>query len=306
MDKHLILILLFFATFTSSAFGADKVKVSCDTTYRAPLSESPAQARFKAIEMAKTAALEKAFGTVIRSQDMIISTDNGQKAMGIGEFDINGKWLSDIHDPEFNLLEQTHSEAIYSVKVIGWATKIGPDHIDVEHHLLVNGCDKNRNGVRNNTFYSGDEMFLHFVAPVDGWLAVYLGDDDEEQTMQCLLPYDGQNTGAYPIKANTEYIFFSKEHAEPSCVDYAAGLVMESRKDMDFNILYLIYSPTKFSGTTSKESKSEEYTTLTSEGIINLMPRETDFKTFQKWLGKKRVSDPQMQVIKTLLAIKKQ
>lgn len=306
MNKHLILILLFSVTFTLSAYGADKVKVSCDTTYRAPLSESPAMAHYKAVEMAKTAALEKAFGTVISSQDMIITTDTGQKAMGIGEFDVNGKWLSNIRDPEFNLLEQTQSEVIYSVKVIGWATKIGPEHIDVEHHLLTNGCDKNRNGVRDNTYYSGDEMFLHFTSPVDGWLAVYLGDDDEEQTMQCLLPYDGQNTGAYPIKANAEYIFFSKEHAESDCVDLAAGLVMESRKDTDFNILYIIFSPNKFAGTTSKESRSQEYTTQTADGIINLMPRETDFKSFQKWLGKKRLSDPHMQVIKTLLAIKKQ
>lgn len=296
------MILIFF---TLSANGADKVKVFCDTTYRAPLSESPAESRFKAIEAAKIAALEAKFGTIVRSQDLIITTDNSQQVMGLGEFDVNGEWLSSITE-EFTLLQQLPAEVVYSVRVAGWARPINAEQISLDCRLLYNGCDKNRNGIRDYTYYSGDEMFLYFNAPVNGWLAVYLGDDDEERTMQCLLPYDGQNIGAYPIQANQEYIFFSKEHAEASSVDYAAGLVMEARKDTDFNVLYIIFSTDKFVGTASVENQSREYTTLTSDGVINLMPHETDFKSFQKWLGKKRLSDPNMQVIKTLLAIKKQ
>ncbi|MBD5326373.1 MAG: DUF4384 domain-containing protein [Bacteroides sp.] len=292
-------------TFTLSAIGADKVKVACDTIYVAPLTETPAEARYKAIEMAKTAALEAQFGTIIRAQDLIITTDRGQQAMSLGEFDVNGTWLSDIHDPEFKMVEQRATEIVYSIRVAGWARQIQSDHIDIDCRLLNNGCDKNRDKLKDNTYYSGDEMFLYFNSPVNGWIAVYLGDDDEAQTMQCLLPYDRQTIGAYPIKANKEYLFFSKEHAEPESVDYAAGLVMESRKATDFNVLYVIFSTKKFSGTASVENQTLEYTTQTSDELINLMPRETDFKSFQKWLGKKRLSDPNMQVIKTLLAIKR-
>lgn len=304
MKKHLILIFLFFVTFTLSAYAADKVKVTCDTIYRAALTEAPAESRYKAIEFAKLAALESAFGTVIRSQDLIITTDNGQHAMGLGDFVVNGVWLKDIREPEVYLIEQRPTELIYSVSVSGWARHIRSDQIEVDYRLLYNGCDKNRNVVRDNTFYSGDEMFLYFNAPVNGWLAVYLGDDDDERTMQCLLPYDGQDIGAYPILANHEYIFFSKDYAESSSVDYAAGLVMEARKNTDFNVLYVIFSTENFAGTASVENKTREYTTLTSNGIVNLMPRETYFKSFQNWLGNKYLSDPHMQVIKTLIAIK--
>lgn len=293
-----------FAAFTLSAYGADKVKVACDTIYIAPLTETPAEARYKAIEMAKTAALEAKFGTIIRTQDLMITTDRGQQAMSLGEFDVNGTWLSNIHEPEFKMVEQRATEIVYSIRVEGWARQIQSAHIDLDCRLLNNGCDKNRNQVRDNTYYSGDEMFLYFNSPVNGWLAVYLGDDDEEQTMQCLLPYDGQATGAYPIKANREYLFFSKENAEPESVEYAAGLIMESRKATDFNVLYIIFSTEKYSGSATVENQTREYTTQTSDGKINLMPRETDFKSFHKWLGKKRLSDPNMQVIKTLLAVK--
>ncbi len=305
-NRHVnrILSLLSIFAFTLSANGADKVKVACDTIYHAPLTETPAQARFKAIEFAKTAALEARFGTVIRAQDLMITTDRGQQAMSLGEFDVNGEWLSDIRPPQVTLKEQRANEMVYAVRVEGWARKIQSEQIDFDCRLLNNGCDKNRHRLREDTYYSGDEMILYFNSPVDGWLAVYLGDDDEEQTMQCLLPYDGQPFGAYPIRANREYLFFSKENAEPESADYCAGLVMESRKAMDFNVFYVIFSTEKFAGTASTQSRSGEFTTHTAEGEVSLMPRETDFKSFHKWLGKKRLSDPHMQVVKTLLAVK--
>ncbi|MDE5660948.1 MAG: hypothetical protein K2I28_08705 [Muribaculaceae bacterium] len=287
-----------------SAMGADKVKVSGEAVYYAPESESPAEAKRKVIEMARINALEKAFGTVMSSQDMIMTSERESRAMSLGISDVNGEWLADRKDPVVTD-ERAGREYIYRAKVEGWARAIDADRIEIDSRLLINGCDKNRSMVRDNTFYSGDEMFLYFNSPVDGWLAVYLGDDDEALTMQCLLPYDGQNTGSYPVKANSEYVFFAKELAEPEVAELAAGLVMESRKAVDFNVLYVIFSPNEFSGTGSVENQSREHTTLTADGEVNLMPRETEFKRFQKWLGKKRIADRKMQVIKTVISIKK-
>lgn len=286
-----------------SATAGDRVKVSGEFTYYTTASESPAGARLKAIEGARIDAMSRAFGTVVSEQTMFVYSDKNTSAMNLGMCDINGEWLGDRSEPEVSH-EVIGRDYVYTARVEGWGRELSHERIDVDGRILCNGTDKERNQLRMSTFTSGDEMAYYFTSPVSGWLAIYLGDD-VERIMQCLLPYGGQDFGAYPIEANREYVFFSKELAPASDVEYAAGLIVEARDATDFNTLYVIFSPNEFSGTARSDNKTREHTTYVGTEEVNLMPRETNYNNFQKWLVRQRTRDPRMQVAKSLFAIKR-
>lgn len=300
MKRILLYSLIAFTWFPASA--KDRVKVSGEDTYYTTASESPALARVKAIEMARVKALSEEFGTIISGQSMMVSSDHSQSSMIIGISDVNGEWLGDINEPQVTS-EVIGRDYLYTARVEGWARELSHERIDVDGRLLCNGTDKERDRLRDGLYMAGDEMFYYFVSPVDGYLALFLGDE-EEKLMQCLLPYGGQDLTVYPVKANQEYVFFSKELAPADDVDFAAGLIVDCRSATDYNTFYAIFSPNEFSGTVNVESKSREFITRVGDKEINLMPRETNYNTFQKWLAKQRTRDPRMQVSRTLIAIR--
>ena len=68
---------------------------------------------------------------------------------------------------------------------------------------LRNGSDK-RNS--DTDFRDGDDMRLYFLAPVDGYVAVYLVGVDRQ--VYSLLPYMDDDDGRMPVKHGREYVFF--------------------------------------------------------------------------------------------------
>ena len=114
------------------------------------------------------------------------------------------------------------------------------------------------------------------LSPVDGYLAVYLLD--EEGNAFCLLPYRNQSDGIYKVRANTPYIFFSEKDAplqERSLID---EYVMTCEKAQEVNQIYTIFSPNPFIKSNDKDNG-------------DALPRETDGESFQKWLAKVRRKD---------------
>lgn len=301
---NISILILSILLFRFPASAGDRIKVSGQYTHYTTAAESPAGARLKAIEGARIDALSRAFGNVVSQQTVFIDNDKGSSGMNLAISDINGEWLGDRSEPVVTE-EVIGRDYIYTARVEGWARELSHERIDIDGRILCNGTDKERNQLRLATFRSGDEMAYYFTSPVGGWLAIYLGDD-MENIMQCLLPYSGQDFGAYPIEANREYVFFSKELAPASDLGFATGLIVQAREETDFNTLYVIFSPNEFSGTAKSENKNREHTTRVGDKEVNLMPRETNYNTFRKWLTRQRTRDPRMQVEKTVIAINRQ
>lgn len=299
------IIFLHLAVFRLTA--QNTVKVEGEYTYYAPLTESMAESEEKAVQQAKLEALREHFGSNVSEQTlMTVSGVSGTEssAMSFAECDVNGEWVADIDEPQVDF-SRTASSVVWTVKVKGYARQIPHNRIDVDARLLFNGCDKEKNLLRHFTFISGDYFYLYFCAPVDGWLTVYLGDNDEEKTMQCILPYDGQSEGAYPIKGGKEYIFFSREHAEAEYAPLVTRMKMLSRTRRDFNVLYIIFSPNRFSKAADSANTDEEYMVRIGDEDVSILPRQTTASKFHKWLGKNRRRDIDMQVIKEPVMIEK-
>ena len=310
MTLRIILLFLILNFLISPAANAGDIKkIRGEAERFSPESESPEEARLKVIEEARINALEKAFVITLSERTMNLSdTYDGHTrntSHSYGESQINGEWIRDLtNPPEISIREVEHGH-IYYAKVYGEARELKHNKIDVDCRLLCNGLNPDKDRLRGDTFYDGDELYVYFTSPVDGWLSIYLIDDDEERTTQCLIPYDNQKESAYPIHANREYIFFSKQTSEPEYVEYTTRMIVESRKKMDINDLYVIFSPNEFTQAASTIYKHSRHNTSEYEVEADLMPRETTFQRFDKWLTKQRRNDSDLQSLPFTLAIRK-
>lgn len=282
------------------AQAGDIRKIRGEAQRFSPASESPEEARRKAILEAQIDALEKAFGTALTERTMYLSdTRDGHTSdisRSYGESQVNGDWIRNLSTPEVTIVPVEHGN-MYYVKVYGEGRELKYNKIDIDCRLLCNWTDPDKDRLRGGMFYEGDEMYLFFSSPVDGWLSVYLIDDDDDRTTQCLVPYDDQKEVAYPIKANKEYIFFSKRMAEPQYVDFVTRMIVEARKKIDINDLYVIFSPNEYTQVSATAYKHSRHNTCEEEILSELMPRETTYKRFDNWLSKQRRRDAYLQPI---------
>ena len=133
----------------------------------------------------------------------------------------------------------------------------------------------------SDQFHSGDDLFLSFQSPVNGYLAVYLVDADNQA--YCLLPYREQTDGIYSIKANQRYLFFNIKEAPQTERSYVDEYVMTCSHSSEQNQIYVIFSPNQFVKATDNQSDAT-------------LPRELKFEDFQKWLTKCRKHDKEMNL----------
>lgn len=264
-------------------------------TYKAPEDMPPVRARSIAIQRAQTQAIADVFGTVVSETNIISSkTNSGHTSkdyVSIGESDVRGEWIETIGDTTWhNKVEG--NEIVYQVALKGRIREINTAAIDTNVELLFNGTDPKKNKVRNFTFFDGDAAYIYFQSPVNGYLTVFIVDDNPEQTVQRLLPYPKQTEGAYVIEANKEYILFSRDDEEEHLKPFVRRCLMRSRDDHDVNQLYVIFSPNQFAHSADL-------------GAGENLPRQLSFDNFQKWLGKSRRRDQDMTVQKYIVEIVK-
>jgi hypothetical protein len=295
-DFSVIAILMLF----SINLSAQKpVKVCGEYTCRAPENISLAEAKKTVLEQAKLAALAEEFGTnVAQWNSTIVKNANGTSDisfLSLGGSEVKGEWLEDIkvdygkpyYDAELNL--------ILSVSVCGKARAITSAGIDFSANLLNNTEAKHPTDI----FHHGEDIYLSFRSPVDGYLAVYLVDDD--QTAFCLLPYRNDPTGKVRIKAGKDYIFFSEKHAAPTEKSIVTEYTLTCEKSTEQNLVYIIFSPNEFIKANDVQAASSPQERTGGE----VLPRELPFEDFQKWLAKNKQRDKDMKVEMKGVTIKK-
>lgn len=265
----------------------DVVKVSGDYTYHAPIDVSIEQAKAIALERARLQCLADAFGTIVnQSNSTVIRTKNGQTDMSqfsLGGTEVKGEWLGDLQAPVYQIRYDELSECnIVHVKVVGKARAITSAKIDIEAKILCNGHTPRH---ERETFYEGDQLFMSFLSPVDGYLCVYLVD--EEANAFCLLPYEADSNGSQRVQSNKNHLFFSKQLSDnPEVVD---EYVMSCAKDGESNVFYIIFSPNPF-------SKAVDYSSFTSL-------QQLSYEDLQAWLLDVQSKDAQLQVIRKTIGI---
>ena len=289
MRLRYIFILLMLLNFLS--ISAQKIeKVHGEYTYHVPDNVSLEEGKRTAIERAKIQALADAFGALVsQNNSTIVKNENGKSSvnfLSIGGSDVKGEWIETIGEPKLDIFYESNMLTI-KVSIDGKAREIKNAAIDFEAKLLRNGTEEK---YESDEFRNGDDLYLYFKSPINGYLAVYLLDENTQQVF-CLLPYKSSGEPAYKIVHDKPYIFFSCQKAEenPNEVD---EYTMTCEHSMEQNTIYIVFSPNMFAKA------------FAEDGSIGL-PRQLPLKEFQKWLGKCKAKDTNIQEKKKVITIEK-
>ena len=291
--KKVLAILLFLLPL---ALCAQTRKGSGIYTYYADPSMSVKQAMAAAIENAKAQALAKEFGTML-VQSTLSQTEqkNGKDNEFFSQLsteEVKGEWIEDLKEPEATITATMNDGTlVIEAKVSGKARAISNEAVDFQTLALRNGTEKR---FADTNFYDGDDFYLYFNAPTDGYVAAYLVGEDKNA--YCLLPYANDENGQQPVKHGKEYIFFSRNHTYDLPRNVVDNVYMTCDDErMEHNTLYVIFSPNPFTKAVDVDKQTDK----------RLLPRQLSFQEFTKWIGKLGARDKQMNRKIIRLIVKK-
>ncbi len=284
MQKVCVIIWLLMLPF---ALFAQKVsEVSGTYTYYGDPNQSIKEVRAAAIEHARVQAIAKEFGTLLTQntiqQESIKDGREQSDFMQLNAAEVKGEWLEDLKEPEIVREELVDGMLVIEARVKGRARAISNEAVDFEVLTLRNGTEKR---FADTNFKEGDDLFLYFKSPVDGYVAVYLVD--EQQQAFCLLPYGGDGDGQQPVEHGREYVFFSSKHlydVPQNLIDEMSMTCADER--FEHNQLYVLYSPNSFTKAVDRQGRQ-----LTADLQL---PRELAFKDFSKWMSRLCARDKKM------------
>lgn len=270
---------------------SQKIKtVDGEYTYVVPENVNLDKAKYIALERLKIQLIEEEFGaTVSQSNSTLIKNNNGKSDVDfvlIDGSEVNGEWIETIGTPRYNIYYEKDM-LIVSVKAKGRIREIISTAVDVKSLVLRNGIEDR---FESDTFKSGDDLYISFQSPTNGYLVVYLVDT--EQRAFCLLPYQNMKEGFFNVEANKRYVLFSTQTAASELKPYVDEYTMTCTHDQEINQLYVIFSTSPFVKAIDDKLEKE-------------LPRELSNEDFQKWLAKYRTRDTNMVVKKTTITIRK-
>lgn len=278
-------------TFLFSAVLGQKIKtVEAEYTYFPPENVAIEKAREIAVQRAKIQAIADEFGIVVSQHNTThISNQNGHSNIDFSSFadsDVKGEWIETIGEPEIKISYEGEM-LVVKARVKGKAREIVSAAIDLKIKILRNGTEDK---FESENFREGDDLYLSFQSPVDGYLTVYLVDNDNQAF--CLLPYGKSADGAVKIRQGRRYLFFSSKDAPQNENSLVDEYVMTTEKSAEFNNIYIIFSQNAF-------IKAADNLTATT------LPRQLAFDDFNAWLVKNRRTDKDMQLVIKTIEIRK-
>ncbi len=270
---------------------SQKIKtVDGEYTYVVPENVNLDKAKYIALERLKIQLIEEEFGaTVSQSNSTLVKNSNGKSDVdfvSIGGSEVNGEWIETIGTPRYNIYYEKDM-LVVSVKAKGRIREIISTAVDVKSLVLRNGIEDR---FESDTFKSGDDLYISFQSPTNGYLVVYLVDT--EQRAFCLLPYQNMKEGFFNVEANKRYVLFSAQTASSEIKPYVDEYTMTCTHDQEINQLYVIFSTSPFVKAIDDKLEKE-------------LPRELSNEDFQKWLAKYRTRDTNMVVKKKTITIRK-
>lgn len=272
-------IILIFLLIPLLAHAQHTKQVSGEYTFYAEGNQTLNEAKSLALEGARLQALASEFGTVItQSTVQEESASNGEEHNYFSQLsasEVRGEWLEDTGEPEYDV-SFVQEMLVVKCRVSGRARELSNETMDFSAVILRNGTEARFADVN---FRNGDDMFLQFRSPTDGYVAVYL--IDATRTAYCLLPYMGNATGQQPVRHNEEYVFFSPAHAKGK--DIVDEYTLTCSGGMERNQVYVIFSPKPF-------------TKALDEQVDAGLPRQLEYEKFSRWLTSCRRRDPKMGV----------
>lgn len=271
----------------TSLYAQKVKKVTGTYTFYAPVSMSLMQAEQEALRRAQIEAVAAEFGTVISQSTTSVVTDRSEDFYQEGFGLVKGEWIETIGEPKFE--RGVYENGIYvKCTVTGRAREITSVRTELDIKVLCNQPDER---FESRDFKKGDKLFLHFLSPEDGFVAVYLYDNVND-VVACLLPYKHDSRAVTAVAHDRPYVFFSKQTDRTGArVD---EYVMGCEDDHEVNTLYIVFSRKAFSKPVLEDDDRRA------------SPRSLTYEAFNRWLSKTQAQDKEMQVIRKSITISKQ
>jgi hypothetical protein len=283
----LIFILPVSAQKIRRAEGEAQIRVESNMTRE--------QAQQKAVELAKVSAIENVFGTYVEQQTNITVESGKSDFYIIGSTKVKGIWIREI-DRKFSE-EYREEKGGYGTEKILWITcqikgevKQATPRPAIEYQ--VRNC--NYPTCRTFRFQSGEQLYLWFKSPVDGYLSVFI---DDGSMVYRLLPYsDLMNTNSFEVKGDKGYLFFSPDSTEglqPSEKPDEIELYTLQKKES--NRLILVFSTNPF----FKPGLNKELI----EANRYILPKSIEKGKFEEWLSNNRATYDDFQDVQIPIEI---
>lgn len=264
--------------------------VTTEYIYHVPANVAPDQAKEIALSRARAQAIADEFGFLVTQSTSVMIDAHNQDSetdfLSLGGSELKGEWIEDLSDPEFEYLTDGADIAI-RVKIKGRIQEITGPKIPIDAKILCNGVTDAHEAER---FISGDDLYISFCSPINGYVAIYLIDPSD--SAYCLLPYESQTNGIFQTKANHKYLFFHPDHSfgiKPEIVDQVIVYATEQER----NRIMIVFSPNKFYKGADTKTDAES-------------PRIMTYDNFKKWLSDLRKKDPDLTLTEKAILINPQ
>ena len=280
ITKKMVLMCAVLLASTAYVAARSLKTIRATYTYAAPENISIEQARRTASEKAKIQALAEEFGTtIIQINDTRIRNNSGGTSTDFSSLstsEVKGEWIETLYE-KFETPVFSDGQVFITCHITGTAREVTSESVDYKVHILRNGIEDR---CENDEFHVGDDIYISFTAPMDGFLAIYLVDGDE---VYCTLPYRNQTNGIYKIRANKRYVLFHTASAQLEEKMFVDEYKIISEQSMEQNLIYVIFSPNPFSKGVDKYVDDE-------------LPRMLSYADFNKWMAKCKTRDRSMTI----------
>jgi len=261
--------------------GVETVVILPNMSFNAAISQ--------ATYLAKQNAIVNAFGTYV-GQEYTHTIQNGKLDPRInGKTKIEGIWIRTLdYDPKegqrtYIVENKNIVERYITVTVKGVVRKLEP-RAALEYKILKTPSIKSE----STSFTSGDDLYLYFNSPVDGYLAVFI---DEGEITRKLLPYSnatGEKENCFKVMHDSSYIFFDKPKTtlfESNDIDEIT--LFTDRKEDETNTIYIVFSEREFKKPGLQSSQGRPDRSTLPEWL-----KSTEFNT---WLEDNRAAENSFQ-----------
>lgn len=253
-----------------TVYGQKTKSVTGSYIYYAPDDISLEEAKHIAVNRAKINAISDAFGTLVTQNNAtIISNSNGKsenRFLSLGGSEVKGDWIETTSEPVYDI-KYEQGTLVIKVTIKGIVREFPKNNLTFSSKILRNGTTEK---YESDDFKNGDDMYLLFSSPTDGYLVAYLFDETSDMAI-CLLPYIAENSeGVEKIKGGKQCLFFKKSSLDDNADEYT---LTASSDKTEFETLYLIFS-TQPIYTIDKDVNND------NEGL-----RSVPYKTFISWLA---------------------
>jgi len=272
--------------------GPRTKKVRAEYTYYIPANVSPDAAREIAIQRAQAQAIADEFGAVVTQSSAVrIETANenvNTDFLSIGGSELKGEWLETTGEPKIEYITDGKDLAV-RVEISGVIREIEGTKVPFDVKILRNGTS---DAHESEVFQSGDDLYMSFRSPSGGYIAIYLIDAGNQAF--CLLPYQGQENGFFPTKANRRYLFFHPDFAPDGIgKELVDEIVTDTSLGKERNRILTVFSPNKFFKAADRQTGKD-------------LPRNLSYAEFQKWLANLKRHDVEVSILETAITISKE